>query len=188
MTGGRFDVLRTPIDGLVILTRKPVGDQRGFLERLYCANDLRDVTGGLPIAQINRTLTSARGTVRGMHFQHPPHAELKLVTCLRGEVFDVAVDLRVGSPTFLRWHSVLLTEDNATTFVIPRGFAHGFQTMTDDCELLYVHSAAYRAEAEGGLNPRDPRLGIAWPSPITDLSERDASHPMITEQFRGIAL
>ena len=97
-------------------------------------------------------MTASRGTVRGMHFQHPPHAETKFVSCLRGEVFDVAVDLRNGSPTFLHWHAEILSADNHRTLVIPEGFAHGFQTLSDDCEMLYFHTAAYNPEAEGGLN------------------------------------
>lgn len=99
-----------------------------------------------------------------MHFQRTPHAEMKLVSCVRGLVFDVAVDLRRGSPTFLRWHSELLSADNHKTLVIPEGFAHGFQTLTDDCEMLYLHTTAYAPDAEAGLNPQDARLAIAWPN------------------------
>jgi len=122
-----------------------------------------------------------------MHFQRPPHAEIKLVNCLRGEVWDVAVDLRAGSPTFLRWHAERLSADNGCALLIPRGFAHGFQTLSDDVELLYCHSAAYAAQSEGGMHPQDERLGIAWPMPLTELSARDAGHARITETFTGIA-
>jgi len=123
--------------------------------------------------------------VRGLHFQHPPHAEDKLVSCLRGEVFDVAVDLRQGSATFLQWHAEILSADNARSLLIPQGFAHGFQTLTDDCELLYLHSRAYAAGAEGALNVRDPALAIRWPLAFTDISERDAQHPLLTREFTG---
>jgi dTDP-4-dehydrorhamnose 3,5-epimerase len=108
------------------------------------------------------------------------------VTCIRGEVFDVAVDLRRESPSFLRWHAETLSELNHRTFVIPEGFAHGFQTLSDDCEILYLHTAPYAPDAERGLNPRDPRLQIAWPLEIADLSPRDATHPMIDERYRGV--
>jgi dTDP-4-dehydrorhamnose 3,5-epimerase len=121
-----------------------------------------------------------------MHFQPPPHSEMKLVSCVRGEVFDVAVDLRRGSPTFLRWHAERLSADNNRALLIPQGFAHGFQALTDDAELIYCHSAAYDAASEGGLNPRDPRLAIAWPLPITELSARDAQAAMLDAAFTGM--
>ena len=138
------------------------------------------------MAQINHTLTRRRGTVRGLHFQNPPHAEDKLVSCLRGSVFDVGVDLRQGSATFLHWHGEILSADNGRGLLIPRGFAHGFQTLEDDCELLYLHSSAYVPKAEGALNARDPRLNIHWPLEFTDISERDTNHPPITHEFTGI--
>jgi dTDP-4-dehydrorhamnose 3,5-epimerase len=185
---GRFDIVEMPIPGLKLIERKPIGDNRGYLERMFCSQELQALASGKRIAQINHTLTVKLGTVRGMHFQHPPHAETKFVCCLRGEVFDVAVDLRRGSPTFLHWHAEILSADNHKTFVIPEGFAHGFQTLTKDCEMLYLHTTAYRAEAEGGLNARDSRLGIQWLLPIAEQSERDSAHPLIAEDFRGVAI
>ncbi len=184
----RFDILDTPLAGLQILQRKPIGDSRGYLERLFCSEELQALAPGRHIAQINHTLTARRGTVRGMHFQRPPHAEIKFVCCLRGEVFDVAVDLRDNSPTFLRWHAEVLSADNHKTLVIPEGFAHGFQTLTDDCEMLYFHTAAYQPGAEGGLNAQDPRLAIQWPFPVADLSQRDAAHLLLDDDFTGVAL
>ncbi len=185
---GRFDILPTPLADLRLLQRKPLGDSRGYLERLFCLRELAEILGERHIVQINHTLTASRGTVRGMHFQRPPHAETKFVSCLRGEVFDVAVDLRRGSPTFLRWHGEILSADNHRTLVIPEGFAHGFQTLCDDCEMLYFHTTAYHAEAEGGVNALDARLSIDWPLPVHGLSARDATHPMINNDFSGIAL
>lgn len=182
----RFDILDTPLPGLRILQRKPIGDSRGYLERLFCTDELQALAPGRHIAQINHTLTASRGTMRGMHFQRPPHAEIKFVSCLRGEVFDVAVDLRDNSPTFLRWHAEVLSADNHKTLVIPEGFAHGFQTLTDDCEMLYFHTAAYQPSAEGGLNVQDPRLAIQWPLPVAGLSPRDAAHPLLSEDFTGV--
>ncbi|MEA1051628.1 dTDP-4-dehydrorhamnose 3,5-epimerase family protein [Lamprobacter modestohalophilus] len=184
----RFTPHATPIADLVLLERHPLGDARGFLERLYCQDELRPLLGERRIVQINRTLTAQAGTVRGLHFQHPPHAELKGVTCLRGAIFDVAVDLRQGSPTFLHWHAERLGGDQPRTLVIPEGFAHGFQTLTDDCELLYLHTAAYCPEAEAGLNALDPRLAIAWPQPITARSARDTQHAELTAAFTGLTL
>ncbi|OGT36778.1 MAG: dTDP-4-dehydrorhamnose 3,5-epimerase [Gammaproteobacteria bacterium RIFCSPHIGHO2_12_FULL_38_14] len=181
-----FNIINTSIPSLKIIQRNPLGDQRGYLERLFCSKELGAILPKKPIVQINHTYTKNRGAVRGMHFQYPPYTETKLVSCIRGEVFDVAIDLRNGSPTFLQYHAEILTDSNHKTFVIPDGFAHGFQTLTDDCELLYFHTSPYHKPSEGGLNALDPRIGIPWPLPITDRSERDLSHPMLTLGFKGI--
>jgi len=184
----RFDISDTPLAGLKIIQRKPIGDARGYLERLFCEEEFRPLISGKRIVQINRTMTARRGTVRGMHFQYPPHSETKLVSCVRGEVFDVAVDLRQGSPGFLRWHAEILSGANHKTLLVPDGFAHGFQTITEDCELLYFHTAVYEASAEGGLNANDPVLGIKWPVTVTELSPRDASHPWIAKETAGLVV
>lgn len=171
----RFEITQTPLAGLKLLTRKRMGDHRGWLERLFCADELKEAGWAWPVAQINRTMTARRGTVRGMHFQHAPHEEAKLVTCLRGEVFDVAVDVRPGSPTFGRWHGEYLSAENASALLLPPGFAHGFQTMTDDVEMFYIHSTAYAPAAEDGVRADDPFVGIEWPLAIAERSERDMS-------------
>lgn len=172
-----------PLNGLRLIQRKPMKDPRGHLERMYCQRLF--VQHGLveSIAQINLTLTKQMGTVRGMHFQHPPHAEDKIVTCLRGRVFDVAVDLRHDSPTFLKWHAEILSPELNNSLLIPKGFAHGFQALTSDCELLYFHTAFYHPAAEGGISPIDPQLNIQWPLAITDMSDRDKNHALLTTQF-----
>ena len=184
----RFEILETPLFGLLLLQRKPMSDSRGYLERLFCAEELQTLAPGKTIAQINHTLTVSSGTVRGMHLQHPPHAETKFVSCLRGAVFDVAVDVRHNSPTFLQWHAEVLSANNYKTLVIPEGFAHGFQTLTDNCEMLYLHSAAYKPGAEGGLNAQDDRLAIAWPLPVSGLSPRDAKLQFLGNDFTGVKL
>ena len=184
----RFNVIETAMTGLRVLQRKPLGDSRGYLERMYCNEELAALMPDRTIMQINHTLTGRRGTVRGMHYQRPPHAETKFISCLRGEVFDVAVDLRHDSPTFLRWHAEVLSAENHRTLVVPEGFAHGFQTLTEDCELLYLHTAAFAADSEGALNANDPRLAIVWPQPISDWSARDAGHPILDDEFLGIKL
>jgi dTDP-4-dehydrorhamnose 3,5-epimerase len=181
----RFDFVQTPIAGLIRVQRQRLEDSRGFLSRFYCAEEFRTAGVHKPIAQINHTLTRHRGTVRGMHFQQRPYAETKLVSCLHGEVFDVAVDLRKGSPTFLKWHAELLSGANQCSLLIPEGFAHGFQALTDDCELIYLHSAAYHPSSEGGMNATDPRLALAWPLAITERSGRDRDHPMLIDEFEG---
>lgn len=184
----RFEFLATPIEGLLAVQRRPVEDSRGFLCRVYCADEFAAAGVRRPLAQINHTFTRRTGTVRGMHFQRPPHAETKLVSCLRGEVFDVAVDIRRGSPTFLKWHAEILSAANRRSVVIPEGFAHGFQTLTEDCEILYLVTAPYNPPSEGALNAGDPRLAIAWPLPITHMSDRDWSHPMVPADFDGLEL
>lgn len=184
----RLTITDLPLAGLKRVARQRVGDARGSLMRLFCADELAAAGWREPIAQINHTVTAQRGTVRGLHFQMPPHAEMKLVSCLRGEVWDVAVDIRAGSATFLHWHAETLSAGNGHALLIPEGFAHGFQALSDDVELLYSHSAPYNAEAEGALNAKDPRLAIGWPLPIAALSPRDAQHLMLNGNFAGVAL
>lgn len=182
----RFTCHDMPIPGLALIQRHPIGDQRGYLERIFCRDELAEILAGRSIVQINHTYTAKAGALRGMHFQHPPHGVMKLVTCLRGEVFDVAVDLRQGSPSLLRWHGEHLSANNYRTLVIPEGFAHGFQNLTDDCELLYLHTAAFQPDAEGALNATDPRLAIPWPLPIAERSARDQAHPFLHEGYVGV--
>lgn len=184
----RFDCVDAPLFGLKILQRKPIADARGFLSRFFCVEEFKEFGFNKPISQINHTLTRQKGAVRGLHYQQPPHAEIKLVSCVKGEVFDVAVDLRKGSPTFLQWHGEILSENNQRSLLIPEGFAHGFQTLTEDCELIYLHSAPYVKEAEAALNVNDSKIGIAWPLNITELSERDRLHSMIKLDFEGIVV
>ena len=177
----RFTIRSTPLKGLVTLTRHPRCDARGEFERLFCEQELAAVLpAGRRVVQINRSLTAAPGFIRGMHFQHPPHAETKIVSCVLGKVFDVAVDVRPGSPTRYQWHGVVLSADDHTSLVIPEGFAHGFQTLTANCELLYFHTEAWSADAEAGLHSLDPALAIQWPLPVAGMSDRDCNHPFIS--------
>ncbi|MDO9318894.1 MAG: dTDP-4-dehydrorhamnose 3,5-epimerase [Gammaproteobacteria bacterium] len=182
----RFTITDLPLAGLKLVERQQLGDSRGFFSRIFCAQELSAAGWYKPIAQINHTFTALRGTVRGLHYQHSPHAEMKLVTCIQGEIWDVAVDLRRGSPTFLKWHAELLTADNHRALFIPEGFAHGFQTLSNNVTLLYCHSSAHSPGAEAGLNAQDPRLVIQWPLNITELSARDALHPHVTTTFNGV--
>jgi dTDP-4-dehydrorhamnose 3,5-epimerase len=176
----------TGIAGAFVVETTPFSDHRGAFARLYCAREMEPAMGGRRVVQVNHSLTSAVGAVRGMHYQHAPHAEMKVVRCLKGRVFDVAVDLRRGSPTFLRWVSCELAPGNSRAFVIPEGCAHGFQVLEPGSELLYLHSAYYEKGAEGAVRFDDPRVGITWPLPPADLSERDRSHPLLTRDFAGI--
>lgn len=176
----------TPLAGLHEIEHAPVGDARGRFTRLFCEQELGTVRPGLHFTQVNLSETRGRGTVRGLHYQMPPAAEAKLVCCLRGRVFDVAVDLRTGSPTFLHWHAVELAEDNGRAIFIPEGFAHGFQTLTDEVQLLYMHTAPWTPSCEAGLRHDDPRLDIRWPLPAMVVSERDRGHALVDDDFSGV--
>jgi len=181
-----FDFLSTPLAGLFEIQRKQLTDDRGFLSRLFCSNEFNEVGLKKPFVQVNHTKTNKKGTIRGMHFQLSPYVESKIITCIEGEVFDVAIDLRRNSKTYLHWHSAILSASNLKGLYVPEGFAHGFQTLTDDCHLLYLHSEFYTPSQEGALNPLDSILGIKWPCKITHISKRDASHPMIDKTYKGI--
>lgn len=170
------------LDGLFTLRRTVRSDARGSFARLYEAETLRDLCGiTKPVVHINRSVTTGPGTVRGLHYQSAPHEEIKIITCLAGTVFDVAVDIRPGSPTYLRHQAVELSAAEPVAFVIGEGFAHGFQVLSDSAELLYLHTAGYAPDAEGRLNPTDPRIGIAWPLAVSGLSEKDRGAAMLAD-------
>lgn len=183
-----MNILDTPFADLKVVQSVRHEDHRGSFLRLFCAEELQPLLGDRQIAQINHSKTSRAGAVRGLHFQRPPHAEMKMVRCLRGRVWDVAVDLRSCSPTFLQWHAEELTDDIAKMLVIPEGFAHGFQALEPESELLYLHTAFYHPPSEGGLRHDDPRLAIAWPLPPQDLSPRDLVHPLLGADLTAITL
>jgi dTDP-4-dehydrorhamnose 3,5-epimerase len=188
MSTARFDFLPTPFQNLVVIQRKAIEDHRGFLSRFYCADAFKTLGIDKPIAQINHTLTRTKGAVRGLHFQHPPYAEIKLVSCIKGEILDVAVDLRRDSPTFLQWHGEILSAANRKSLLIPEGYAHGFQALSEDCELIYLHTCVYHPDAEDALNVGDPRLGIVWALPVSEISDRDRNHKLIEQSFQGITV
>ena len=183
-----FTIIDTPIADLKIVQRNLISDHRGFLSRLYCQEEFKLMGLHKPIHQINQTFTKKIGAVRGLHYQLPPFAETKIVSCIKGEILDVAVDLRKDSPTYLKWHAEVLSEKNQKTFLIPEGFAHGFQTLSNDCELIYLHTAAYSQPHERGLNYTDKKINISWPLDISEISDRDQSHPMLEDDFEGIVL
>jgi dTDP-4-dehydrorhamnose 3,5-epimerase len=174
----------TPLADLTLIETTRVEDERGQFSRVFCEAECGAIRPCLHWTQINLSRTYDKGTVRGMHFQYPPATEAKLIRCLRGRVFDVAVDLRVDSPTFLRWHA---DQDEANQFFIPEGFAHGFQALTDDAQLLYLHTTAWSREQEGGLRHDDPAIAIAWPLPVTRISTKDRQWPLVKESsFAGL--
>ncbi|KPA88661.1 dTDP-4-dehydrorhamnose 3,5-epimerase family protein [Pseudomonas sp. RHF3.3-3] len=183
-----FLIQALPLAGLFNVQHKRHADSRGHFSRLFCEGSLSAFGEPFHIRQINHSCTRERGSVRGLHYQNAQAPEAKLITCLRGEVWDVAVDLRPESPTFLQWHAEHLCAGDGRSLLLPAGFAHGFQALSDDAELLYLHSADYTPQSEGGLSVLDPRLAITWPEAVKNLSARDASHPLIDASFPGVRL
>lgn len=185
---GLLKIFETALPDVLVVDGSLLSDERGAFTRLYCERELASIIGNRHIVQINLSRTTNAGAVRGMHYQRPPHAEMKLVRCLKGRIWDVAVDLRAGSPTFLQWHGEELTSGNARMMVIPEGCAHGFQVLEPCSELLYLHTAFYVPNSEDGVSCNDPRLSITWPLPVSDLSQRDKNHSLIADDFRGIRI
>ncbi|MEO6690533.1 MAG: dTDP-4-dehydrorhamnose 3,5-epimerase [Dokdonella sp.] len=173
--------------GLCVIETMPIVDARGRFVRVFCEDELAALRPGLHFPQINLSTSFARGTVRGMHFQRPPAAEAKLIRCLRGRVFDVAVDVRAGSSTFLKWQAIELDADSPRQIFIPEGFAHGFQALTDDVQLLYMHTSRWNADYECSLRHDDPALAITWPLPVTQVSGKDRLAPLLDAAFAGVA-
>lgn len=179
---------RLPLEGLMMLTPEPFADERGRFVRVFCDAWLPEVRPNWHLSQVNISLTRHRGTIRGMHFQAPPHAECKLIRCLRGSVWDVALDVRKGSPTFLQWHAVEVRADIGNALLIPEGFAHGFQSLSDDAELLYMHTRSWNREAERGVRYDDPRVGISWPLAPQNMSDRDLSLRPLDDSYDGVLM
>ena len=182
----RFDCFEAPLNGLKIIHRKALEDERGFLSRIFCAETFSQYGFGKAVNQINQSLTR-QGSVRGLHYQLTPYAEIKLVSCIKGEVLDIAVDLRKDSPTFLHWHGEVLSESNRRSLLIPEGFAHGFQTLSKDCELLYFHTQFYSKKSEGGIRIDEPRLNILLPKKISGMSKRDSNF-ILKNNFKGLKI
>ena len=188
MQSNRFSFFKTPLHGLLSVRRVPIKDERGFLTRLYCHQLFAETGIDFQISQINHTGTALAGSIRGMHFQYQPFAEKKLVSCIKGKVFDVAVDLRTDSETFLQWFGFELSAEEQNALLIPEGFAHGFQTLQDNCEMIYLHSNYYEPSGEGGISFDDPAISINWPLEATQISKRDKNYEPIDDDFGGIDL
>lgn len=185
---GMMKIHETDISGVLKIETPSVTDHRGSFTRWFCMKQLNPILGNRSLAQINNSHSLQAGTVRGLHFQKPPHAEMKIVRCIRGRVFDVAVDLRTGSPTFLKWYGAELSPENNLMLAVPEGFAHGYQALEDDSELLYFNTAFYEPSVESGLNPNDPAIAIKWPLPVSNLSPRDEASAFLTSDFKGLSL
>tara|TARA_B100000787_G_C16196897_1_gene301571 strand:- start:1354 stop:1914 length:561 start_codon:yes stop_codon:yes gene_type:complete len=184
----QFDIKGLPLIGAKIVKKIKHEDERGYLSRLFCIDELSKEKVFKSIKQINLTLTKKKNTIRGLHYQYPPFAETKMISCIKGEVFDVIVDLRKNSPTFLKYHSEILSEKNQKSLIIPEGFAHGFQCLEDNCNLLYFHTESYKPDFEKGIRYDDKKLKIQWPLPTNIISNRDLKFPLILDNFSGIKI
>jgi dTDP-4-dehydrorhamnose 3,5-epimerase len=176
----------TPLAGAYIAEPEPFTDQRGWFMRVYCRNEFNTIGHHGEWVQINQSFTFETGTLRGLHYQEPPYEEIKLVRCIAGAIYDVIVDVRQESPTFLRWFGIELSAVNHKMLYIPKGFAHGFQTLTDNSALIYHHTEFYTPGAERGLRYDDPVLAIQWPLPVSVISDRDTRHSYVDKNFKGI--
>ena len=174
--------VQTPLPSSYLVEPERREDERGFFARTFCVEEF--ARHGLPtaVAQCNVSFNRQKGTVRGMHFQRSPRGEAKLVRCTRGAIFDVMVDLRPGSPTYCHWHGAELSAENGWALFIPEGFAHGFQTLSDDSEVFYQMFASYAPDHADGLRWDDPAFGIRWPLPVTAMAERDRTFPLVQER------
>ncbi len=177
----------TKLKGAFVVTLKPFEDDRGFFGRWFCEKEFSEMGLHTNFTQCNQSGTIGAGSIRGMHFQNPPFAEVKLVKCIKGKIFDVIVDIRSGSKTFLQWFGIELSDENRKALYIPKGFAHGFQTLTDHAEIIYMVSDPYNKDAEGGIRYNDEKTGIQWMLPLNKISEKDRNIPLISESnFKGV--
>ena len=171
--------IETPLAGLNLIEIEPRTDDRGFFARSFCVDEFHAQSLERTVAQCNISFNEKAGTLRGLHFQAEPHGEAKLVRCTRGGIFDVAVDIRPGSDTYLKWYAAELTSENRRMMFIPQGFAHGFQTLMDESEVSYVMFEKYYPESARGLRWDDPKLGIRWPLAKQIISDKDRTYPLI---------
>jgi dTDP-4-dehydrorhamnose 3,5-epimerase len=181
-----FIVEDLPLNGLKLIKRKLKNDNRGFFSNIYSADQLSLIGFSKPISQINHSFSSRIGTIRGMHYQTHPYIDTKLINLIRGEIVNVVVDLRVQSSTFMASFGMKLTEAENVGLLIPAGFAQGFQTISNDVDIIYCHTERYVKDFERGLNPFDPALSIDWPLPVSEISERDKNHQFINANFKGL--
>jgi dTDP-4-dehydrorhamnose 3,5-epimerase len=175
-------IQKLPLKDAALIDPEPFQDERGLFARFFCSRELERIMAEKRIVNVNFSRTLRSGAVRGLHFQRPPHQEMKLVRCIRGAVFDVLVDIRCDSAHYLRWHGEMLTADNMKMLCVPEGFAHGIQALDDKSEVLYLTTNFYSPSAEGGLRYDDPDLGIRWPLVVSDISEKDLSYPLIADR------
>ncbi|RLA80838.1 MAG: dTDP-4-dehydrorhamnose 3,5-epimerase [Epsilonproteobacteria bacterium] len=184
--GNKLNIVKTSIEDVFILEPNSHVDSRGSFSRIFCQDELKEVLKENSIKQVNHSVTYKKGSVRGMHFQYAPDCEIKLLKCIRGSIVDFIVDIRENSSTFLQTFQIELSAKNQKILYIPKGFAHGFQTLEDNTELIYFHTSFYTPDNESALNVKDPLLNIKLPLAITDISQRDREHSLLEMNFKGI--
>lgn len=178
-----MQITPTSIAGVYVINTARIEDERGYFARTFCQQEFAAAGLDPVVAQCSTAHTHRGGTVRGMHFQLPPAAEVKLVRCVRGAIYDVAVDLRPGSPTFCQWFGVELSAGNGAMLYVPKGCAHGMQTLTDDADVVYQMSEFYAPDLARGVRWNDPRIAISWPLPVTVASSRDMTYPDLVHEL-----
>ena len=178
----------TLINGVSVIDTNTITDSRGGFLRAFCINELAPVLGSKTIKQINISNTKEKGSFRGLHFQRQPACEIKFVRCLKGRVWDIALDLRKGSQTFLKYFCAELSSENKKMMVLPEGVAHGFQTLDDECELLYLHTEVFSPQLEDGVRWNDPMIQLKLPLSITQISKKDETYELLSNNFDGIAV
>jgi len=177
-----------PLAGAFTIDVQPFQDSRGFFTRTFCEKEFGEKSLVQHFVQANHSGTNGKGVITGMHFQYPPYGETKLVKCVQGSIFDVIVDVRAGSPTFLQWYGAELSADNKRMMYVPVGFAHGFQSLTDYSEITYMVSDFYNKESEGGVRYDDEKVKIDWPLSVSLVSDKDQKIPLIDLSFKGVIL
>lgn len=180
--------IETHLSGVFTIKLDFLTDDRGFFARTFCKKEFSNFGFNVEFVQFNHSFNLAKGTIRGMHYQKPPFAETKLIRCVQGSVYDVAIDLRKDSPTYLQYFGTELSSSNINSIIIPEGFAHGFQTLEDNTSLIYHHSNYYTPNTEEGIRYDDPKINIQWQLPPVNISQRDLTHPFISTNFQAISL
>ena len=176
----------TILKGSYTIELNPLFDERGGFVRTFCKKEFTQIGFSKEFVQMNQSYNTKKGTLRGMHYQIPPFGEVKLIRCIRGSVYDVIIDLRKDSPSFLKYFGIVLSEKNNTMIYVPEGFAHGFQTLEDNSELVYNHTEYFTKNADAGLNYNDQAFNINWPIPVSVISEKDKNLKLIEQSFKGI--
>lgn len=182
----RLKFYKLPLNGCFLGETEEAVDNRGSFSRIYCFDEFKKIELKSNIVQTNISFTKNKGTIRGLHFQYPPVTEDKIIFCLKGEIFDVIVDIRKNSESFLKWHGEILS--NKKMIYIPKGFAHGFQTLTNNVELLYFHTERYSVDHEGSISYKEPKISIDWKIKTSNISEKDKNIKYLDNNFRGIEI
>jgi dTDP-4-dehydrorhamnose 3,5-epimerase len=178
----------TPLKGAYTIELEPYQDNRGLFARTFCKKEFQKIGHNKEFVQFNHSATIQKGTIRGMHYQVPPGAEIKLIRCIRGKVYDAIIDIRYQSPTFLKYFAIELDEENMKMIYVPEGFAHGFQTLENNTQLIYHHTQFYNPGHERGIRYNDPAIDIKWPLEPVNITEKDSSYPLIDNNFKGIKI